>query len=161
MRRWFLIIALSSLAMLFEASPCPALSEGDSVPEVILKATDGKSVSLRAMKGNALVVIFWATWCPTCKEQIGHLSELQKDYPRRSLQIVGISSEDEDTVKGYLKTRPLPFPTLIDYGFRVHKTFGAFAVPVTFVIDRSCIVRKKFFGPADPADLKKAIEAVI
>ena len=65
--------------------------------EISLKDLRGKTVNLSDFKGKVVVLDFWATWCPPCREEIPHFVDLQKQYGRQGLAVAGVSLNDGGT----------------------------------------------------------------
>ena len=82
------------------AHPAPgsaaSSTPGHDAPDFVLTDLQGNTVKLSDLRGKAVVLNFWATWCPPCKEEIPWLVDLQKRYGSQGLQIVGISMDDGD-----------------------------------------------------------------
>ena len=77
---------------------------GKPAPEFTLPDLEGNQIELSSMKGKVLILDFWATWCPPCKEEVPHLVSLQSKYRDQGLQIVGLSLDKE----GASKVKPPP-----------------------------------------------------
>src|ERR1017187_10921496 len=71
-------------------------AKGHDAPDFVLTDLQGQTVKLSDLRGKAVVLNFWATWCPPCKQEIPWLVELQKRYGGQGLQIVGGSLDDGD-----------------------------------------------------------------
>ena len=116
---------------------------GDPPPELNVDFIQGEPVSLQdAIGKNVVVVEFWATWCGPCKYTIPHLTKLQREYGDRGLIVVGISNEDEATVRPYMEKMgaEMDYRVALDRADTTNsKFFGGFgrqsAYPTAFVID--------------------------
>ena len=84
--------------------------EGQQLPSLALNYL-GKQPDLT---GKPLLVEFWAPWCPPCRKSIPHLNEVYAKYKTQGLQIVGITDEDEATVKKFLKQIPMDYNVAIN-----------------------------------------------
>jgi thiol-disulfide isomerase/thioredoxin len=83
-------------------------------PDFTLKTVDGKSVHLKDLKGKAVVLNFWATWCIPCKQEIPWLVSFQKQYGPQGLVILGLSmDESPPAVRKFLHTTPVNYRVLI------------------------------------------------
>jgi peroxiredoxin len=102
-----------------------------------LPGITGDNFSLASYRGKAPVVLFFfATWCPHCREEAPHMSRLYEQYRDQGLMAVAITSEKPAEAAAYLKKNPLPFPVLYDKENAVAKTYGVDGIPVTCVVDR-------------------------
>jgi peroxiredoxin len=106
-------------------------------PDFKLMALDGKSWTLRQLKGNVVVVNFWATWCPPCRKEMPDLDAIYKENHSKGLVILAISDEERGKVEAFLKEHPVSYPVLLDPGRKVNDLFVVRGIPKTFVYDRS------------------------
>ncbi len=117
------------------------------VPGLVLQRIDGKTIALNAHRGKAVLVNFWATWCPPCRRELPLLDKLRQIRSRRSLEIIAISIDKtgRTVVEGFLKrlnvTHLRPF---VDAEGRIAKQAGSDAptpfvlwgMPISYIIDR-------------------------
>ena len=73
---------------------------------------DGKMRNIREWRGKVVLLNFWATWCPPCKEEIPAFIELQKEYGDRGLQVVGVAVDDEDAVRKFAGQLGINYPVM-------------------------------------------------
>lgn len=117
---------------------------GDAAaPLQISEWVKGDAVDLAAGKGkNIYVVEFWATWCGPCRQSIPHLTELQKKYKDQGVVFVGISDEESDTVKKFVKKMgaKMEYTVAVDDGKKTSAAymdaFGQEGIPTAFVVDK-------------------------
>lgn len=103
MKRCF--VGVLMVAAVLAAWPVHALQLGDPAPKLDISAwVKGEPVTSLDDPKKVFVVELWATWCGPCKESIPHLTELQRKYKDRGLEIIGISTEDKATVEEFLKS---------------------------------------------------------
>lgn len=107
----------------------------------ILQAPDGQKASWTALRGQAVVIEFWATWCTGCREQIAHLNALQQRFRGRPLQFLSITDEDPDLVSRFLKDFPISGWIGIDDRGRTVQGYGIGAWPTTVLVDAAGIVK--------------------
>ncbi len=128
---------------------------------------DGKAVSLDQLKGKAVILDFWATYCPPCIEEIPHLNELQAKYGVDNLQVIGLNSgglEDRPKIADFAKlhkiTYPIAFPDDDLEAFIFSETD---AIPQTAVFDRTGKLVTKIIGfdPTIKRDLDTAVETAL
>jgi thiol-disulfide isomerase/thioredoxin len=114
-----------------------------------LQAQDilGKPVNKEKWAGKVVLVNFWATWCPPCREEIPELLELKKEYKDR-LEIVGISEDDDppESVLKFARQKGMTYPIVMATGELIDSYGGVPALPTTFLIDTQGRVVQKHSG---------------
>jgi thiol-disulfide isomerase/thioredoxin len=127
---FILLVLLFSTNSHADMLPYPA-------PDWQLNTIEGKAVSLQQFRGQPVVLLFWATWCPYCKKLMPGLQRLQQKYADKGLQVVMIDyNEDEGAdVVGTLAARGITLLNVIG-GDAVAEHYNVGAVPTTFFIDR-------------------------
>ncbi len=109
-----------------------------SAPDFSLPTADGKTLKLSDYKGKAVIIDFWATWCPPCRKGIPDLIELKKKYGKKGFEIIGISV-DQDTkpdVVPFIKDNGINYPIVYADNNVVMQYGGIRAIPTSFVIDK-------------------------
>ena len=96
----------------------------------------GKSWSLKSLRGEVVLVNFWATWCPPCQKEMPDLEALYKRFRNQRFVILSISDEEADKVRPFISERKITYPVLLDPGRKVHKLFEIEGIPKSFVYDR-------------------------
>src|SRR5438270_7131608 len=88
---------------------------GTVAPDFTLKTIDGKDVKLSDLRGKAVLLNFWATWCGPCKVEIPWFMELEKQYASQGLVIVGVAMDDDakDSVPKFARDMKIDYPVLI------------------------------------------------
>lgn len=124
--------------------------EGGAAPDLTVKDLDGKDVTLSALKGSVVLVNFWATWCPPCKEEIPSMIKLNRAMAGKAFRMLAISIDEggKDAVNTFFKgSRDLP--VYLDTDGKASKTYGTTGVPETFIVDKQGIIQKKIVGGMD------------
>lgn len=155
-RNWALIaiIAAASAALGFylghvlegqarsenNADPRVAVTVPEERPAFTLPDTAGQARSVQEWDGKVLVINFWATWCPPCREEIPEFVALQRKYAMRGLQFVGIAIDEPEAVLPFMKAAGVNYPVLLGQltGIDLSRKYGNRwgALPFTAVIDR-------------------------
>jgi peroxiredoxin len=113
-----------------------------------LTMADGTSFRLGQHRGKTVLVNFWATWCPPCREEMPALERLHRRHKDRGLILVAISLDtDPKVVPPYVKASGLTFPIALDPKAEVANKYGVRALPSSFVIDRQGTMTGLALGP--------------
>ncbi len=96
----------------------------------------GKTWSLRDLKGKVVLVNFWATWCPPCRKEMPDLNTLYQRFKDQGFVILAISDEEADKVKPFIAERNISYPVMLDPGRKVNEQFQVEGIPKSFVYDR-------------------------
>jgi thiol-disulfide isomerase/thioredoxin len=129
-----------------------------------MKDLDGKDVSLSSFKGKVILLNFWATWCGPCKAEIPEFVELQKQYGKDGLVIVGYSVDDEaPKARAFANEYKMNYPVLLGLGREdVQDAYGPiWGIPASFIISRDGRVCQKHLGIAPKAVFEKEIKALL
>lgn len=132
-------IALAAIMPISAADTLKPAATRTAAAPFSLVDSNGKALSLAAMKGKVVVLDFWATWCTGCKEEMPWFMEFQKTYAARGLTTVGVSMDEDGwtSVRPYLATHPVSYPIAVsDLDFAKRYGFQG-ALPVTVLIDRA------------------------
>jgi cytochrome c biogenesis protein CcmG/thiol:disulfide interchange protein DsbE len=134
-------------AFLLTAPPAFAvLQKGEPAPPIKVSTTAGQPVTLANYKGYVLVLDFFATWCPPCKESIPHLVELNRKYGKQGLQTLGMSVDDSAQVlKDFAAAKKLNYP-LAQGDEELQTEYGLRSIPTIFIINKKGIVAEKYMG---------------
>lgn len=133
--------------------------------EVSFNDLDGTPQRMDQWAGQILVVNFWATWCPPCKEEMPEFSRAQEEWGPRGVQFVGIAVDDPSEVRAYLATNPVSYPILMgerdgaEWATRLGDVFQV--LPFTAVIDRSGQVVRSRSGAYSRDELRDLLSSVV
>jgi thiol-disulfide isomerase/thioredoxin len=140
----------------FASNPQPA-------PPFLVNALDGEMISTAGWHGKVVLVNFWATWCPPCREEIPALIDLANKYKDR-LQIIGISMDDEDQVNNvaaFAKQAGINYPIVMASKEMIAEYGGVPALPTSFVINPDGGVVQKHVGLHEPAEYEAEVRALL
>lgn len=132
------------------------VKEKSPAPEVIVNSLKNVPLKLSDLKGKVVVLNFWATWCPPCREEIPSMMKLNSAMAGKPFQMVAISIDEGGVpaIESFFKQSGFSLPVYIDPDGKAAKTYGITGVPETFIIDKNGILVKKVIGPLawDSAD---------
>ena len=139
----------------FVANPLP-------VPDFTIKDLDGRDLSSASWRGKVVLLNFWATWCPPCREEIPDLIRLQTKYEGK-LQIVGLSDDTGpvDDVKRFVQQAKMNYPIAIASPELEQKFGGVMGLPTSFLVDTQGRVVQKHIGLRNPALYDTEIRALL
>ncbi len=154
------------LALLVSVSPAtvsdatdvrPAV--GHRAPDFVLRDPDGQPVELSRILGeHAVLLNFWATWCPPCREEMPTMERAYRDYKARGLTVLAVSIDAGSEasvrakVKAFMKELKLTFPAVLDVEGEVVRRYRLRGLPTTFLIDRTGMIRSEELGFRDWSD---------
>jgi thiol-disulfide isomerase/thioredoxin len=136
---------------------------GTPAPDFTLETLDGKSVSLSSLRGKAVVVNFWATWCGPCKIETPWLVEMQNQYGAQGLQIVGVAMDDsgKDEIARFAKDMGMNYPVVLGKEAVGDAYGGVPALPESFFIGRDGKIVDKIMGLEGRSEIEDAIKKAL
>ncbi|MBW4056568.1 MAG: TlpA family protein disulfide reductase [Proteobacteria bacterium] len=151
-------IAASFLAVTGRADAAPR--SGQASPNFQVVSTTGQKISQENYRGYVLILDFFATWCPPCRQSIPHLVELNRKYGKQGLQVLGLSVDEDgnDVIKSFADEFRVNYPLALA-GDSVTTDFGVRSVPVMYLIDKKGKIAEMYRGYSD--DMPRAIEQAI
>ena len=128
-----------------------AVIVGDVAPDFQLEDTKGNTFTLSELRGKVVMVNFWATWCPPCKEEMPSMVKLNKFMAEEDFVMLAINTEKNgrSVVPAFLKQNPHDFTVLYDDKGTVQKQYGVYKFPESFIVDKDGTVDQKIIGPID------------
>jgi len=88
------------------------------------------------LKGKPVLVEFWATWCPPCRQTIPHLNKIYEKLHPKGFEVVGITDEPNQTIRSFVKSVPIDYPVASDRR-NLGAEFGITSIPHAFLVDKS------------------------
>ncbi|MGA2858533.1 MAG: TlpA disulfide reductase family protein [Candidatus Sulfotelmatobacter sp.] len=144
-------------------SQTPGTTRIKDAPDFTLETLDGKSLRLSDLRGKAVLLNFWATWCAPCKIEMPWFVELQNEYGPQGLQIVGVAMDDsskEDIAK-FAKDMGVNYPVLLGKEAVGDAYGGVPALPESFFISRDGKIVDKILGLEGKADIEDAVRKAL
>jgi thiol-disulfide isomerase/thioredoxin len=137
---------------------------GSAAPEWSLPGLDGKKVKLSDFKGKVVILDFWATWCPPCREEIPSFIQIQKDYADKGVVVVGIAldEEGESAVKPFAKKQGINYPIVMDKTSKTGDLYGGVeGIPTTFIIGADGKIVAKHVGLTSKEEFIKELSPLL
>jgi thiol-disulfide isomerase/thioredoxin len=164
------VVAVVAAAMLYfgfhmprRTARAPSIARPTDAPDFTLESLEGKSLRLSDLRGKAVLLNFWATWCDPCKIEMPWFVELQNEYGAQGLQIVGIAMDDsakEDIAK-FAKNMGVNYPVLLGKEAVGDAYGGVPALPESFFISRDGKIVDRIIGLEGKADIEEAVRKAL
>jgi cytochrome c biogenesis protein CcmG, thiol:disulfide interchange protein DsbE len=140
------------------------LAPGDAVPSVEWSSQDGTRLSLSSLKGNVVLVDFWASWCGPCAASFPALEELFQAYRGRGFEVLAVNLDEKRAeATRFLSDKPHAMTVVFDAKGTSAKAFGVEAMPTSYLVGRDGRVRfvHTGFTPATAASYRREIEQLL
>lgn len=158
------MIALLGYGMTKDPGEIPSPLPGQAAPEFNLSVVDKpEQVNLTAMRGEVVVLNFWASWCLNCRGEHSALSRVAKMYEGKGVRFYGVIYNDtpENAKRWIEEMGGQSYPALIDNNSRTAINYGLYGVPETFFISKDGKVAHKQIGPSSEEKLIEWIEKLL
>ena len=152
------------LACIFATSLSLAGDGTGPAPDFKLGARGGMNVALSGLRGQVVMINFWATWCGPCRQEMPLLEQMYKKYRPMGFTLLGVNVEpDPSGAEGWLAATPVSFPILFDRENRVSKLYNVSGMPSSVLIDRNGNVRylHRGYKPGDENTYLNQIRALV
>jgi thiol-disulfide isomerase/thioredoxin len=162
----FALLLTPALALAQRERPDPKTLIGKPAPTFSLQTVQGKDMSLAKERGNVVVLDFWATWCPPCRESLPGLQKLHadKELADKGLKVYAVNlREGTEEAKQYLEQNNLTFPVPLDKAGAVAQKYLVSGIPTTAVVGRDGKVKAVFVGFGGGAEerLREAVNKAL
>lgn len=137
--------------------------KGIEAPDFALLSLDGQKVKLSDFRGKAVLLNFWATWCPPCKEEMPWFVDLQKQYGKDGLVILGVAMDDSEpaSIAKFANELGVNYPVLLGTD-KVSDDYGDVQyLPTSFFIGRNGAIVDKLTGLMDRQDVENDVKRTL
>jgi len=166
------VVALIVAAMLYfgfhmarrsDEDPGISITKSGIAPDFALETLDGKDLRLSSLRGKAVLLNFWATWCGPCKIETPWLVELQKQYGSQGLQVIGVAMDDsgKDDIAKFAQEMGVNYPVLLGKEAVGDEYGGVPALPESFFIGRDGKIVDRIIGLRGKGDIEEAIRKAL
>ncbi len=143
----------------------PAPQVGFQAPDFTLTTLDGRTLRLHDLRGQAVILNFWASWCPPCKAEMPALQRVYEDYRDRGLVVVAVNVTAQDArpnVEAFVADYGLTFPVPLDLDARVASAYRVHSLPTTYFVGPDGVIHDIVIGgPMAEALLRQRAEALL
>jgi cytochrome c biogenesis protein CcmG/thiol:disulfide interchange protein DsbE len=141
------LVLLITLSGCYSGSRPPRI--GSNAPDFTVQDSD-RAVALHDLRGQVVVLNFWATWCPPCVEEMPSLVEMQRRMKAKGVTVMAVSVDvDQNAYHQFLKDHNVNLLAVRDPSQKSSNLYGTFKFPETYVIDRQGVMRRKFIGAVE------------
>ncbi len=148
-----------------ENSMTPENVINTKVDDFSLSDVDGEQRNLSEWQGKVIVINFWATWCPPCREEIPAFIELQEQYSNDGLQFIGIALQEAEEIRDFIIEFDVNYPSLVgtDDVIKLANKLGnnIGALPYTVIINRDGVISFTRRGPLSKSEAELAIKPLL
>ncbi|AMX83743.1 alkyl hydroperoxide reductase [Geobacillus subterraneus] len=169
MRKWLLVLLFLAVtgyglwdAMAAEKPNGTSETEigpeiGHAAPDLTMPTLGGEPVKLSDLRGKAVVLNFWTSWCPPCKKEMPELEKFYKQHGREVMLLaVHLTTQDTlDNAERFVKSGKLTLPVAFDVRGEALHQYRVQTIPTTYIIDPNGVIRQKIVGPVTAAQLEK------
>ena len=139
-------------------------AEGTMAPDFTLPAARGEgTVSLSEYRGNVVLINFWATWCPPCREEIPAFVQVRDSLHAQGFEIIGVALDEggASVVVPFAQEYAISYPLAIGDQAVTQRYGGIRGIPASFLVDREGKIVQKYVGAIDAQTLENAVRAVL
>ncbi len=136
--------------------------EQEAAREFSLELLDGTTVTLSSLRGKVLLLDFWASWCPPCRQEAPILAQVYLEYRDRGVEFIGVDIWDRrQDAEAYVERYGVTYPNGIDARGTIAIDYGVRGIPEKFLIDGGGALVKKFVGPMSGDSLRATLDEVL
>jgi len=159
-----LVVLALGLSLALSLSPLNAKELSGPAKDFTLKSSSGKNVRLADLKGQVVMLNFWASWCGPCRQEMPLLDKMYQRYGSAGFTLLGVNvEEDSKEAIALLKKDPVSFPILYDTKSKVSKQYKVSAMPSTVLIDcdGNLSYLHKGYKPGDEKEYMKRVKGLL
>ncbi|HEU4929762.1 MAG TPA: redoxin domain-containing protein [Candidatus Krumholzibacteria bacterium] len=150
----------------FDANPAAYVLDETAAPRASWTTTAGEPIALESLRGQVVLIDFWATWCKPCVKTMPELDAVYRDYQKLGLAVVGVSVDQGDDrekkVKKFLEKKPVAYPIVIDTEEAASwEAFHVVALPTLYLIDRDGKIAERWTGVIDMKKVRESVDRAI
>lgn len=145
------------------ATQAVGIQKGDLAPEIDLQTLEGKPLKLSDLRGKIVILNLWATWCPPCRAEMPDMQDFYEANKEKGVAILSVNltstEKSAQDVAAFVRDHGIAFPVVLDVDKQAARQYLAISIPTSYVIDSSGVIREKWIGPMDLAQMEKLVSA--
>ncbi len=137
------------------------LQEGNRLPDVELVTLSGETIRVSNLAGQPLIINFWATWCPPCRQEMPLLQATFDSLHPEGLQLIAITDQPAAVVQPFVETNGITFPIIIDTENTASRTYRVQGLPTTLFLDSNGVITARHTGLLLPEALQTYLAEIM
>jgi len=144
-------------------APSTLPKKGFVAPDFELEALDGRTIVLSELRGQVVLINFWATWCPPCRAEMPAIEQVYEQYRDKGFEVLAVNLQEQDAqMSTFVEEQGLTFPVLADRDSSVSNTYQVTSIPTTVFVDRSGVIEEIIVGgPLARALIESKVTALL
>jgi cytochrome c biogenesis protein CcmG/thiol:disulfide interchange protein DsbE len=136
--------------------------KAEPAPEFTLALFGSGEIASDDLRGQVVMLDFWASWCPPCRDEAPVLAQVYGEYRERGVEFVGFNLWDNaGAAELFLQQQGHEYPNGVDEGGKIAISYGVRGIPEKFFLDREGRIVRKFSGPMDPETLRQILDTLL
>ena len=158
-------LSLAAVMLCAVGAAAQPVREGVPAPEIDLPVLTGGRFELSKLRGHPVVLSFWGTWCPPCREEFPELVRLHETHGPNGLRVIGVNGRHQErstkNVKEFVDEFRVTFPVALDQRGRAGRAYRLIGLPTTVFVDSAGIIQRIHHGAISRADLESGVAAIL
>lgn len=144
-----------------QQTPESLVDIGQVAPNFTLKNLNGEEVSLEDYRGKNVIVNFWASWCPPCRQEMPDFQDFYEDYKDDDFTILAVNvQESKATASKFIEENGYSFPVLLDSTGEIAITYMVSGIPTSYILDKEGVIRYMRVGPLSYPEMEQIIKGL-
>jgi len=138
--------------------------KAEFAPGFVLSDLTGASVNLSDFKGEIVILNFWATWCPPCREEMPHMQSFYEKNKENDIEILAVNltnmDDGQQAIEQFVQDYGLTFPVLLDENGDVGTRYEIMTIPTSYILDTEGRIFQKIIGPMNEQMMNDMVNAI-